>query len=144
MRAAGCPLCDGPGGHTVYTCDKFRVVRADEEGFPAFYRVVWNDHAPEFTDLGPADRALCMEAVATVEAVMREHLEPRKMNLAALGNVVPHLHWHVIARWEWDSRYPAPVWAPAQRKPDSSLLVQVLGRLPRLEAALRSAFENAR
>jgi diadenosine tetraphosphate (Ap4A) HIT family hydrolase len=143
-KAAGCPLCDAAGGHIVFAGDKFRLVRADEAGFPAFYRIVWNDHAAEFTDLDAADRALCMEAVACVESAMREHLEPTKVNLAALGNVVPHLHWHVIARFEWDSHFPSPVWADARRAPAPALVEGVRQRLPSLENALREALENGR
>jgi diadenosine tetraphosphate (Ap4A) HIT family hydrolase len=108
-------LCAEPGGALVVRTPRLRVIRADEPGFPAFYRVVWNAHVAEFTDLSAADRVHCMEAVAVVESALRRHLAPDKINLAALGNMVPHLHWHVIARWAWDSHFPAPVWAAASR-----------------------------
>jgi diadenosine tetraphosphate (Ap4A) HIT family hydrolase len=140
---AGCPLCDAAGGHVVFQGARFRLVRADEEGFPAFYRVVWTDHVVEFSDLSPGDRALCMEAVARVERVMREHLAPTKINLAALGNMVPHLHWHVIARFDWDSRFPAPVWAPAQRQGDPARIAAVEALRPTLEKALTEALAAA-
>jgi len=117
-RVAGCPLCEGPGGRVVFEAPAFRVIHAAEEGFPAFYRVVWKDHVAEWSDLAPEDRALCMEAVAAVEQSLREALAPAKINLATLGNMVPHLHWHVIARFDWDTRFPAPVWAPPQRDRD--------------------------
>ena len=115
-RVAGCPLCDTPGGHLVFAGEKLRVIRADEAGFPAFYRVIWNDHVAEWTDLEPQDRSHIMQAVAKVETVLREQLHPTKINLATLGNMVPHLHWHVIARFDWDARWPSPVWAPKQRE----------------------------
>jgi len=99
----------------VWRGDKLRVIRADEADHPAFYRVIWNDHVSEWTDLPLADRQAMMRAVEAVEHVLREHLSPNKINLASLGNVVPHLHWHVIARFDWDARWPAPVWAPRQR-----------------------------
>ena len=57
-----------------------------------------------------------MNAVYRVEAAMRQVFRPAKINLASLGNVVPHLHWHVIARFDNDANFPAPIWAPAQRK----------------------------
>lgn len=66
-----------------------------------------------------------MAAVAVVEQVLREVLRPTKINLAALGNMVPHLHWHVIARFDWDSHFPAPVWAAAQRVAPASELARV-------------------
>ena len=47
-----------------------------------------------------------MGAVSSVERVLRDALAPTKINLASLGNVVPHLHWHVIARFDWDSHFP--------------------------------------
>jgi len=106
------------GGALVFQAEEFRVIRADEAGFPAFYRVVWTNHVAEFSDLDEADRNLCMTAVAVVEQALRTHLQPTKINLAALGNLVPHLHWHVIARFDWDTHFPAPVWAQAKRPQD--------------------------
>ncbi|MEO3693369.1 HIT family protein [Roseateles sp. DJS-2-20] len=111
-------MCEGDGGHVVLRTPKFRVVRVEgDEGarFPGFYRLIWNAHAAEFSDLGREDRLLCMDAVAAIEAVLRQQLQPTKINLAALGNVVPHLHWHIIPRWADDSHFPAPIWATAVR-----------------------------
>lgn len=134
MGAPGCPLCETAGGQVVFAADAFRVVRTDEGGFPAFYRVIWNRHVAELSDLQPAERALCLEAVVIVEQALRAHLRPHKVNLASLGNLVPHLHWHVIARFEWDSHFPAPVWAAAQREPDASAARGVMAALPLLES----------
>lgn len=124
----------------VHQAAKFRVIHAEEAGFPAFYRVVWTDHVPEWSDLSPDDRLLCMEAVAVVEQCLREVLAPAKMNLAALGNMVPHLHWHVIARFDWDSRFPSPVWAAAQRESDPGRERAVAFRLPVAEQAMIERF----
>ncbi len=75
----------------------------------------------EFSDLSAEERVHCMDAVTVVERALRQHLAPTKVNIAALGNMVPHLHWHVIARFDWDSHFPAPVVGqppsgPAQRR----------------------------
>ncbi len=134
-----CVLCDTDGGQLVWRGEHLRVIRADEAGFPAFYRVVWNAHVAEFSDLDAGARQHCMDAVTVVERVLREHLAPAKINLAALGNMVPHLHWHVIARFGWDSHFPAPVWAAAQRARDGAQEDAVRERLPALEAQLRQA-----
>ncbi len=112
---AGCELCRTEGGRVVARTAALRVVRPDDANFPATYRVVWNAHVAEWTDLPPEQRSLCMRAVAKVETVLREALVPTKINLASLGNLVPHLHWHVIARFDWDSHFPQPVWGTAQR-----------------------------
>ncbi|MFO1228393.1 HIT family protein [Roseateles sp.] len=113
-----CVLCSSDGGHVVLRTDKFRIVRVEGEEaarFPGFYRLIWSAHVAEFSDLGREDRLLCMDAVAALEAVLRQQLQPTKINLASLGNVVPHLHWHVIPRWADDSHFPAPIWAAAAR-----------------------------
>jgi diadenosine tetraphosphate (Ap4A) HIT family hydrolase len=136
-----CPLCASDGGALVWRGERLRVIRADEAGFPAFYRVVWNAHAAEFSDLDSADRQHCMEAVVLVEQALRAAVQPDKINLAALGNMVPHLHWHVIARHAWDSHFPAPVWAAPQRAGDAEREAQVRAALPQAEAAMRAGLE---
>jgi diadenosine tetraphosphate (Ap4A) HIT family hydrolase len=133
MTASHCPLCAGIGGVLVFQGEKFRVIRADEPGFPAFYRVVWTAHVAEFSDLGEADRNLCMAAVTVVEQALRTQLQPTKINLAALGNVVPHLHWHVIGRFDWDTHFPAPVWAEAKRPADAERLKALCVKLETAE-----------
>ena len=125
MTLLGCALCESDGGLLIFTNDQLRVIQAVESGFPAFYRVVWNAHVSEFSDLSMEERAACMNAVAVVEKTLREQLQPTKINLAALGNAVPHLHWHVIARFDWDSHFPATVWAAPQRAVANQRLAQL-------------------
>jgi len=141
-KVQGCVLCEGPGGRLVFEGAKLRVIHAEEAGFPAFYRVVWREHAPEFSDLDAADRVLCMEAVTVVEQCLREHLKPAKVNLAALGNMVAHLHWHVIARFSNDSHFPGSVWAPVQRERNVALEADIAARLPAIEAAMIERLGN--
>ncbi len=118
MTHAACPLCEADGSLLVFRNDDLRIIQASEAGFPGFYRVVWNRHVAEFSDLSPTERQVCMHAVAKVEQVLRSELQPTKINLAALGNMVPHLHWHVIARFDWDGHFPVPVWGESQRPVD--------------------------
>ena len=134
MKVKNCPFCEGPGGRIVFEGAKLRVIHAEEAGFPAFYRVVWRDHAAEFSDLDAADRVLCMEAVVRVEQCLRDALAPTKLNIAALGNMVAHLHWHVIARFDWDSHFPGSVWAAVQRTAPAERLAAVQALLPQAEA----------
>ncbi len=115
MRAPGCQLCEADGGELVWMGDRARVILVEHERFPGFCRIVWNDHAAELTDLDDADQAWLMRLVARVERVVREVMAPDKVNLAAFGNMVPHLHWHIIPRYRWDTHFPEAVWAAPQR-----------------------------
>ena len=139
MGQAACPLCTAAGGALVFQGAQFRVIRADEPGFPAFYRVVWSRHVAEMSDLSAAERSLCMAAVNAVELVLRQHLQPSKVNLAALGNMVPHLHWHVVARFTWDSHFPAPVWAPVVRAVDAQAVAEVVSHRAAMELAMQQS-----
>lgn len=131
-----CPLCQDSGGLLIAQTSSWRVVRVtDTPAFPAFYRLIWNRHVAEFSDLGPAERQDCMEAVARIEQLLRQRLQPSKINLASLGNVVPHLHWHVIARFEDDSHFPNPIWGQALRPPRVDPALD----LDALDQALRAA-----
>jgi diadenosine tetraphosphate (Ap4A) HIT family hydrolase len=87
------------------------VVAVDEPGLPGFLRVVLNRHVREMTDLARPERDRLMAVVFAVEAHVRQAMEPDKMNLASLGNLTPHVHWHVIPRWRDDRHFPGPVWA---------------------------------
>lgn len=139
LQQAACVLCETQGGIPVFRGEHFRVIRAEEAGFPAFYRLVWNAHVAEFSDLSAPERGLCMEAVTLIESVLRRQLQPTKINLAALGNVVPHLHWHVIARFDWDSHFPAPVWASPLRAADPAALATLCQQLPAVDEAMKCA-----
>ena len=141
LPAAGatCELCREPGGVPVADAARWRVVRVDDAAFPAFYRLVWNSHVAEFTDLGDADRAACIDAIARVERALRTALSPTKVNLASFGNVVPHLHWHVIARFDWDSHFPQPVWGAAQRSVEPPATARLALSLAALDDAVRAA-----
>jgi len=91
----------------------------------------------EFSDLDAANRGLCMAAVHVVEQALRAQLQPTKINLAALGNLVPHLHWHVIARFDWDTHFPAPVWCQALRSPDHAALALVHAGLVEVDRVIQ-------
>jgi diadenosine tetraphosphate (Ap4A) HIT family hydrolase len=95
--------------------DLCRVVKVDEPDYPGFVRVILNRHAREMGDLGEAERASLMAVVFAVEAAVRETMNPDKMNLASLGNMTPHVHWHVVPRFRDDRHFPNPIWAAPAR-----------------------------
>jgi len=113
-----CELCADPGGELLWEDGLCRVVRVTDPtvaAFPGFCRVVWHRHVPEMSDLAPHDAHHALDVLLATERAVRHTVAPDKINLASLGNVVPHLHWHVIPRWKDDSHFPAPIWAGALR-----------------------------
>ena len=112
-----CEFCSGSGGQVLWQGPQYRVVYVDEVGYPGFCRVIWTEHVKEMTDLGDAERARFLQGVFAVETALRRLISPDKINLACLGNLTPHLHWHVIPRYADDPHFPLPIWAPSQRAP---------------------------
>jgi diadenosine tetraphosphate (Ap4A) HIT family hydrolase len=110
---SSCPLCDGDGGPLLWRNDYLRVIEVNDADYPGFTRVIWHDHQTEMTALSVHERNILMQAVYTVEQVQRDVLSPDKINLASLGNMVPHVHWHIIPRWRDDRHFPDAIWAPA-------------------------------
>ncbi len=110
-----CPLCR-PEKETVLWSDaRCRVILVDDPDYAGFCRVIWQKHIKEMTDLAEPDRDHFMAVVFVVEQVLRTLMKPDKINLASLGNQVPHLHWHIIPRFADDAHFPDPVWAARQR-----------------------------
>ncbi len=136
----GCELCLEAGGTLLWQGPQCRIVLVNEPGYPGFCRVIWHAHVMEMTDLSEHERDLLMRTVFIVESALRELMQPRKINLASLGNLTPHLHWHVIPRFESDPHFPQPVWGQQQRPSQSDTHDDLGGKLT---ALLTSKLEYA-
>jgi diadenosine tetraphosphate (Ap4A) HIT family hydrolase len=129
-----CELCQHTGGELLWQDQRCRVVLIDHPDYPGFSRVIWNNHVREMTDLSNDDRMHLMSIIFTVEETLRETLKPDKINLASLGNMTPHLHWHVIPRFADDKHFPGPIWGQVMR--ESSCKTATHGLSDSLRAAL--------
>ncbi|MCL2829881.1 MAG: HIT family protein [Betaproteobacteria bacterium] len=140
--SAQCELClviDNQEEDILWN-DGFCYVRSVADPYyPGFCRVIVRRHVREMTDLSQKEREHLMSVVFAVEKSLREVLRPDKINLASLGNAVPHLHWHVIPRWRGDRHFPLSIWgspqresAPALPAPDfQNLAAAIAAALPR-------------
>lgn len=106
----------------------------DDANHPWLILVPRVENAVEWIDLDDAQQAALTREIAQASQVLRQVFEPHKLNIAALGNLVPQLHVHVIARFTHDIAWPRPVWgsATAQRYSPEALVE----RIERLRAAL--------
>ena len=110
-----CTLCKDDikpeEGQLIWRGDDCRVVMINDPDLPGFCRVIWNRHVPEMTDLTVGEREHLMTLVFAVEEAMRHVMHPDKINMASLGNMVPHIHWHVIPRFKDDAFFPGTAWS---------------------------------
>ena len=111
-----------------------RVLLINDANYPWLLLVPRRDGVREIIDLPYLEQAQLMTEVAHASRALKELTGCDKINVAALGNVVPQLHVHVIARFRGDAAWPKPVWgAVPARAYDSAALDDLLGRLrPRL------------
>ena len=117
----GCELCENAGGEVLWEDDWCRAVWAYQPDHPGFCRVIWDRHVKEMTDLDARGRSRLMQVVFAVEEALIAVLQPDKINLASLGNAVPHIHWHVIPRYLDDPHFPNPVWGEKLRQSTRAL-----------------------
>lgn len=112
------------------------VLLMDDARFPWLILVPRRPHASELTDLAAQDSATLMDETRIAVGVMLELVKPDKVNVGALGNLVPQLHVHVVGRFLSDPAWPGPVWGSGARTPyPPHARVQMVERIGALFAA---------
>jgi len=139
-----CALCQSSAKLLLWQDDFCRVVLLNDADYPAYCRVELKAHVKEMTDLTPVDRAKTMNVVFAVETAIREVIQPDKVNLASLGNKTPHVHWHVIPRFENDKHFPNSHWGEAtQTGNPPPLSLAILSQLKTKIAACTNALHTS-
>jgi len=86
-----------------------RVKHDPEKWEPVFGKDHASSYVTEIADLG-GDAAVLMEEILKTSRVLKDVTRCDKLNIAAIGNVVPQLHIHIVARWINDPLWPKPIW----------------------------------
>jgi diadenosine tetraphosphate (Ap4A) HIT family hydrolase len=96
-----------------------RVLAINDADYPWLILVPRRPGAVEIAALTAADAARLMEELALASRALRDVTACDKLNIAAIGNIVPQLHVHIVARWKTDPLWPRPVWghAPVRTEP---------------------------
>ena len=89
----------------------------NDRRFPWVLLVPARTGAREIHDLGEGDRAVLVEEISRTGAALQKLFTPDKINVGAIGNIVPQLHVHVVARHLGDAAWPAPVWGFGTSEP---------------------------
>jgi diadenosine tetraphosphate (Ap4A) HIT family hydrolase len=112
-------MCDrygGSGGELhIADLDLSRVFLHEDQFFPGYVLLVLRRHVTELYDLSATERATLMEEVSRVAQALARVFRPVKMNYELLGNLVPHIHWHLVPRLATDPGLRGPFWAVEHR-----------------------------
>jgi len=117
MSEAGWSLHPQLAADTVPVCDLAlsRLLAMNDANFPWLILVPRRAGASEIIDLG-AEQSLLMDEIALVSRTLKDETRCDKLNVAAIGNVVPQLHVHIVARRKDDAAWPKPVWGAVPRR----------------------------
>ncbi|MSM39971.1 MAG: HIT domain-containing protein [Geobacter sp.] len=109
-----CPMCtkwdDEPELHIAEFKHCFVLLNQDQF-FPGYTFVFTRSHVTELFHLSPQVRSAVMEEVNVVAAALYNAFSPAKINYELLGNMVPHMHWHLVPRFTDDPLWPRPIWS---------------------------------
>ena len=143
---ANCVLCvetlKPEEGELIWRGDDCRVILVNDPDLPGFCRVIWNEHKSEMSDLTHGERDHLMALVFAVEEAIRHVMHPDKINLAALGNMVPHIHWHIIPRYRDDAFFPGSAWSSKAQETPRDILEARRALAKQLPAAIRAAISQ--
>lgn len=111
-----------------------RVLLMNDARYPWLVLVPRKNHLSELHDVSSPDRNLLMEEIARASAGLKAVANAAKINIGALGNLVPQLHVHIVARFPGDPAWPGPVWGSGPAEPYTSAVVEL--RIADLRARL--------
>jgi diadenosine tetraphosphate (Ap4A) HIT family hydrolase len=101
---------------------KNELIRIEiEESEIPWLKIFTQEELKEFSDCDIKTKAEILRALDIVEKEMINYFNPTKINIASFGNYVPHVHFHIMARFEEDSYFPEPMWGKKQRESNLKL-----------------------
>ncbi len=109
-----CPMCtkwEAEADLRIVELRQCYVLLNRDQFFPGYAFVVAKEHVTELFHLERSARAALVEEVNSIALALNSLFKPDKMNYELLGNMVPHMHWHLVPRFRSDPLWPRPIWA---------------------------------
>jgi diadenosine tetraphosphate (Ap4A) HIT family hydrolase len=128
-----CPMCnkwDDDAELRIAGLEHCFVTLNRDQFFPGYCFVFTREHVTELFHLDRRVRGAVMEEVTTVAAALFAAFSPAKINYELLGNMVPHMHWHLIPRFTGDPLWPRPIWS----EPHEALILTAPEHAERIDA----------
>lgn len=100
----------------IYT-NSLIYIETHESEIP-WLKIFTHEHHKEFSQCSRQERMMVFDALDLIEKEMLAYFKPEKINIASFGNILPRVHWHIMARFQNDSYFPEPMWGVKQREGD--------------------------
>lgn len=121
----------------LYT-NELIYIEIHESSIP-WLKIFTHEPHKEFSECSRAEKEAIWNALDVIEKEMLSYFKPSKINIASFGNMLPRVHWHVMARFENDEYFPEPMWGMKQRE-GFVLQAPMEPFLESLKQALESSF----
>jgi len=131
-----CPMCqrwDNDADLRIVELPHSHVVLNRDQFFPGYTLLFTKEHVTELFHLDQTVRSGLMEEVSRVAQALHATFSPAKINYELLGNMVPHIHWHLVPRFSREALWPRPIWS----EPHTELLLSPAGYRERIESIRR-------
>ena len=124
--------------HDVGPLKLSRLLLMDEAAWPWLVLVPLRPNKVDFDDLDPMDSYRVSDEIRECSMALKRLYSPAKINVAALGNAVPQLHIHIIARFTDDPAWPRPVWGVTEKRRYDK--AELRHRIEQIEHEIHSTF----
>lgn len=121
----------------IYT-NSLIYIEVHESEIP-WLKLFTHERRKEFSDCSHEERMMIFDALDIIEKEMLVYFTPEKINIASFGNMLPRVHWHIMARFKNDSYFPEPMWGVKQREGDVKMALME-PFIENLKAVLASRF----
>ena len=106
-----CSLCKVPILPILWSDHNFRIVLVTDQNIKGYLRLEALEHVSEIYQLSSSIRQQMFSLLNIIEINLVNIFHPDKVNIASLGNMTPHVHWHIISRYKHDNYFPESIWS---------------------------------
>lgn len=142
MTSTPCPMCDrwqGDADLQIAELEHSYLILNRDQFFPGYCLLFTKQHQTELFHLDANVRQGLMEEISRVAQGLADCFQPNKLNYELLGNLVPHIHWHLVPRFRSEPLWPRPIWS----EPHQELLLTADQYRERCEQIRRALAGNA-
>ena len=110
-----CSLCKVPTLPILWNGHNFRIVLVTDQNIKGYLRLELLEHVSEIHQLSESIRQQMYILLHIIEISLVNIFHPDKINIASLGNMTPHVHWHIVSRYKQDNFFPDSIWSNSTR-----------------------------
>ena len=115
--------------HSIIELKLCRIRLIDNSKFPWIILIPKRKNITDISELKSKDQILLIKEIVHSSNLMKKIFKTKKLNIEKIGNIVPQLHVHIIARYKKDSTWPLSVWVTRRKLYHKNMLEKIINQL---------------